>query len=69
MLTLQIQDNTLEKEIDGLLQQSFDGNTEKMMHALIKLYTAQLDRLKYSGILQWEKDGLTYQRENRGEWR
>ncbi len=28
---------------------------------------AQLNRLKYSGILKWEKDGLTYQKELRRE--
>lgn len=31
MLTLQIQDRTLEKQIADLLQQSFDGNSDKML--------------------------------------
>ncbi len=65
MLTLQIQDRTLEKQLTELLQQKFDGNSEKMLQALMKTYTAQLNRLKYSGILKWEKDGLTFQKEIR----
>jgi hypothetical protein len=69
MLTLQIQDRALEKELNDLLQQKFNGNAEKMLQELIKLYTSQLNRLNYSGILKWEKDGLTFQKEIRSEWR
>lgn len=68
MLTLQIQDRTLEKQIADLLQQSFDGNSDKMLQELLKSYTSQLDRLKYSGILNWQMDGLTFQKEVRSEW-
>ena len=68
MLTLQIQDRTLEKQLTELLQQKFNGNSDKMLQELIKTYTVQLNRLKYSGILKWEKDGLTFQKEIRSEW-
>jgi len=68
MLTLQIQDRTLEKQLRELLQQKFNGNSEKMLQELVRTYTAQLNRLKYSGILKWEKDGLTFQKEIRSEW-
>jgi hypothetical protein len=68
MLTLQIKDRTLEKQLKELLQQKFDGNSDKMLQELVKTYTAQLNRLKYSGILKWEKDGLTFQKEIRSEW-
>ena len=67
MLTLQIQDRALEKEVIDLLQQQFDGDVDKMLHELIRLYASQLNRLKYSGILKWEKDGLTFQKETRSE--
>ena len=68
MLTLQVQDRTLEKQLTELLQQKFNGNAEKMLQELVKTYTAQLNRLKYSGILKWDKDGLTFQKEIRSEW-
>lgn len=68
MLTLKIQDQTLEKQLTDLLQYRFDGNSEKMLQALMSSYTAQRDRLKYSGILKWEKDALAFQKEVRGEW-
>jgi hypothetical protein len=68
MLTLQIQDRALEKQLTELLQQKFNGNSEKMLQELVRSYTAQLNRLKYSGILKWEKDGLTFQKEVRSEW-
>lgn len=68
MLTLQIHDQVLEKQLSELLTQKFDGNSEKMLQEFIRLYTTQLQRLKYSGILTWEKDGLTYQKEIRREW-
>ena len=68
MLTLQIKDHALEKQLTELLQQKFNGNSEKMLQELIRTYTAQLNRLKYSGILKWEKDGLTFQKEIRSEW-
>ena len=68
MLTLQIQDRGLEKEVNDLLQQQFDGDVDKMLHELIRLYASQLNRLKYSGILKWEKDGLAFQKEIRSGW-
>lgn len=69
MLTLQIHDQALAEQLTDLLNQRFDGNLEKMLEELIRLYTTQLNRLQYSGILTWEKDGLTYQKEIRSEWR
>ena len=69
MLTLQIHDQTLEKQLTELLNQRFNGDLEKMLQEFIRLYTSQLNRLKYSGILKWEKDGLTFQKEIRSEWR
>jgi hypothetical protein len=68
MLTLQVQDRILEKQIVDLLQQKFEGNSEKMLQALLKSYTTQLNRLKYSGILKWDQDGLAVQKEVRSEW-
>ena len=68
MLTLQIQDRTLEKQLTELLQKRFNGNSEKMLQELVKTYTVQLSRLKYSGILKWDKDGLAFQKEIRREW-
>ncbi|MCA9940926.1 MAG: hypothetical protein KC418_19945 [Anaerolineales bacterium] len=69
MITLQIQGRALEKEVNELLQQEFGGDAEKMLHELIKLYASQFDRLKYSGILKWEQDGLAFQKESRRAWR
>ena len=60
MLTLQIDDRVLEKQFTELLQQKFNGDTEKMLEELIRVYRAQLNRLKYSGILKWNQDGLTF---------
>lgn len=68
MLTLEIQDKNLEKQLIELLQQKFHGNSDRMLQELVRIYMAQLNRLKYSGILKWEKDGLMYQREIRSEW-
>ncbi len=68
MLTLQIQDRTLENQLTELLQQKFNGNSEKMLQELVRTYTTQLNRLNYSGILKWEKDGLAFQKEIRSEW-
>jgi hypothetical protein len=68
MLTLHIKDHTLEKQLSELLQQKFNGNSDEMLQELVKTYTAQLNRLKYNGILKWEKDGLAFQKEIRNEW-
>ena len=68
MLTLEIKDRALENQLTELLQQQFDGNSEKMLLEFVKIYTAQLNRLKYSGILKWETDGLAFQKEIRSEW-
>lgn len=68
MLTIQIQDDALAKELGDLLEQKFGGDTERMLQELIRFYSAQNNRMKYSGILQWEKDGLAYQKEVRSEW-
>lgn len=68
MFTLQIQDRILEKQLTELLQQKFDGDSEKMLQELVKSYLSQRNRLKYSGMLKWEKDGLAFQKEIRSEW-
>lgn len=68
MLTLQIRNRALARQISELLQQKFDGDPEQMLQEFIKLYTSQISRLQYSGILKWEKDGLTFQKEIRSEW-
>ncbi len=67
MLTLQIEDHTLETQLTELLQQRFNGNSEEMLQEFVRTYMAQLNRLKYSGILKWEKDGLAFQEELRSE--
>ncbi|MGC1376296.1 MAG: hypothetical protein WA821_08740 [Anaerolineales bacterium] len=68
MLTLRIKDHTLEKQLTELLQQKFNGDSDEMLQEFVRTYTTQLNRLKYSGILKWEKDGLTFQKELRNEW-
>jgi hypothetical protein len=68
MLTLQIKNHALEKQLTELLQQKFNGDSDEMLQELIKTYTTQLDRLKYSGILKWGKDGLAFQKEIRNDW-
>jgi hypothetical protein len=68
MLTLKIQDQTLQKQITELLDKKFNGNPDEMLQELVRTYTTQLNRLKYSGILKWEKDGLTFQKDLRHEW-
>lgn len=68
MFTLQIQDHILEEQMIELLQQTFKGNSERMLQELVKTYLSQHNRLKYSGILKWEKDGLAFQKEIRSEW-
>ncbi len=67
-LTLQVHDQVLEKQHSELLNQRFEGNLEKMLQEFVRLYSTQLQRLKYSGILTWKKDALTYQKEIRDEW-
>ena len=68
MVTLQVQDKTLEKQLTELLDHQFKGNVETMLRELVDVYTTQRNRLKYSGILAWKQDPLTYQREIRSEW-
>lgn len=69
MLTLQIQDHTLEQQLTELLRQRFNGNSDQMLQELIKTYMAQMNRRQYSGILKWDQDGLTFQKEIRSEMR
>ena len=68
MLTIKVKDNKLEKQLTELLHEKFRGDTDKMMQTLIESYASQLERLNYSGILTWNKDGLAYQQEIRSEW-
>jgi len=68
MLTLQIEDQVLAKQLTEILQQKFNGNAEEMLQAFARTYMVQLERLNYSGILKWEKDGLAFQKELRSEW-
>lgn len=68
MVTLEVQDKTLEKQLTELLDQQFKGNVETMLRELVEVYTTQRNRLKYSGILHWPQDPLTYQKGIRSEW-
>lgn len=68
MLILQIQNSTLEKEIAELLHQQFGDDVEKMFLEFMRVYTSPHNRMKYSAILQWEKDALAYQKEIRDGW-
>ncbi len=68
MLTLKIRDHTLEQQLTELLHEKFNGNPEKMLQELVRLYMSQLNRAKFSGILKWKKDGLVFQKEIRSEW-
>lgn len=65
MLTIQVEDDELIRRINKLLTERFDGNMDAMLREMIRLYAAQMNREKYSGILKWEKDGLAYQKEIR----
>ncbi|HMN26611.1 MAG TPA: hypothetical protein PKE45_00545 [Caldilineaceae bacterium] len=68
MLIIEIKDVTLEKELDSLLSQQFDGNGEEMLRRLLEAYIVQQRRLQYSGILRWPSDALAYQRDERNDW-
>ena len=68
MLTLEIHDNRLGKQITKLLEQRFANDPERMMAELLRLYEARLARLSYSGRVSWPQDGLAYQQEVRREW-
>jgi len=68
MLTLTIEDENLEKQLKAILTERFDDDSERMLRDFVKMYSARLDRLRYSGILKWHKDALLYQKEQRDEW-
>jgi hypothetical protein len=68
MLTLEIHNHTLQKQLAELLNNDFNGDSDRMLEELLRLYKTRRNRLKYSGILKWEKDGLIYQKEVRSEW-
>lgn len=68
MLTLEIHDHSLQKKLTDLLNQEFKGDPERMMDELLRLYQTRMSRMKYSGILKWGQDGLTYQQGLRDEW-
>ena len=68
MLILEIQNQTLADKINRLLTQQFENNSDKMLQELVENYIRQQNRLTYSGILTWQKDGLAYQKEIRHEW-
>jgi hypothetical protein len=68
MLTLEIHDRTLVEKLTDLLQKHFDGDPDRMMAKLLRLYSDRLERLEYSGRVQWPVDGLEYQRRTRDEW-
>lgn len=67
MLTLQVQSPSLAQQLAELLEQRFNGNSEEMLKEFVQAYQMQLERLRFSGILQWEQDGLAYQQEIRLE--
>ncbi len=68
MLILEIKNQTLADKINRLLTQQFENNSDKMLQELVENYIQQQNRLAYSGILTWQKDGLEYQKEIRHEW-
>jgi hypothetical protein len=68
MLTLEIRDRKLQKKLAHLLDKEFKGDPERMMVELLRPYQSRMNRLKYSGILKWDRDGLVYQKEVRSEW-
>ncbi len=68
MLTLEINDQHLEQQIDQLLHQDFAGDTRKMLEMLIQYYTLRQQRAQYSGVIKWNQDGLEYQKALRDEW-
>lgn len=68
VLTLEIHDRTLAEKLTDLLQNRFDGDPERMMAELVRFYSDRLERLQYSGRVQWPVDGLKYQRQIRNEW-
>ncbi len=67
-MILEIQNQTLADKINRLLTQQFENNSDKMLQELVENYIRQQNRLAYSGILTWQKDGLEYQKEIRREW-
>lgn len=68
MFTLQIQDDSLQQQLAELLQKEFNGNPDAMLQEFLTLYQSRLKRANYSGIIQWEQDGLAFQKEIRSEW-
>ncbi len=68
MLTLEINDHRLSKQIAELLEQRFANDPERMMAELLRLYETRLKRLSYSGRVSWPQDGLAYQKEVRRDW-
>lgn len=68
MLTLEIHDRTLVQQVTELLQGRFEGDVDRMVAELLRLYGERLERMNFSGALQWPEDGLNYQRRVRNEW-
>lgn len=68
MLKIEIQNKTLAEQIIELLDKQFGNDADKMLQELLENYLRQQNRLQFSGILTWEKDGLAYQKEIRHEW-
>jgi hypothetical protein len=68
MLTLEIHDRNLIEKLTDLLQKRFNGDPERMLAELLRLYNDRLTRLDYSGRIHWPTDALDYQREVRSEW-
>lgn len=68
MLTLEIHDGTLIERLTELLQSRFNGDPERMLMELLRLYYDRLSRLDYSGSLHWPVDGLEFQQQARNEW-
>jgi len=68
MLILEVRNQALEEQLSELLQQAFNGDSERMLAELVEKYTAQSQRLQFSGILKWPQDGVEFQRELRNEW-
>ena len=54
MLTLTVKDQSLQKELNTLLNEHFDGDSEKMLQELVQFYALRLERLLFSGFLAWD---------------
>ena len=64
-MLIEIHDHALVERLTELLQKRFDGDPDRMLAELLRLYSDRLSRLDYSGRIQWPGDALEYQHEVR----